>query len=77
LSKRRALYLSSTPPTSNVWIEAVLLLFGPVKGFTDTDALTAWAQRFLALKNQLTTSDAEEVETAPRLRSQPVGCTSS
>jgi hypothetical protein len=33
-----------------------------LQGFTDTDALTAWAQRFLALKNQLTTSDAQQVE---------------
>jgi ERF superfamily len=32
--------------------------------FFDTDALTAWAQRILALKNQLTTSDARAVETA-------------
>jgi hypothetical protein len=39
-------------------------LIAELKGFTDTDALTAWAQRILALKNQLTTSDAQEVETA-------------
>jgi hypothetical protein len=32
--------------------------------FTDTNALTAWAQRILAIKNQLTTLDAQEVETA-------------
>ena len=31
---------------------------------TEPDALTAWAQRILGLKNQLTTSDAEVVETA-------------
>ncbi len=31
---------------------------------TDPDALTAWAQGILTLKNQLTTSDAQEVETA-------------
>ena len=35
-----------------------------LKGFTDTDVLTAWAQRILSLKNQLTTSDAQEVENA-------------
>jgi hypothetical protein len=35
-----------------------------LKGFTSTDALTIWAQSILALKNQLTTSDAQEVESA-------------
>jgi hypothetical protein len=35
-----------------------------VKGFTDAGALTIWAHRILPLKNQLTTSDAQEVETA-------------
>jgi hypothetical protein len=39
-------------------------LISELKGFTDTNALTAWAQRILTLKNQLTTSDAQEVETA-------------
>jgi len=39
-------------------------LISELKGFTDTDALTAWAQRILALKNQLTTSDAQAVEAA-------------
>ncbi len=32
--------------------------------FRDTEALTAWAARVLPQKNQLVTSDAEEVETA-------------
>jgi hypothetical protein len=31
---------------------------------TEAGALTTWAQRILALKNQLTASDAQEVETA-------------
>ena len=31
--------------------------------FTDSDALTIWAQRILTVKNQLTASDAQEVET--------------
>jgi len=35
-----------------------------LQGFTDIDALAVWAQRILALKNQLTTSDAQEVESA-------------
>ena len=35
-----------------------------LKAFTESDALTIWAQRILTLKNQLTTSDAQEVETA-------------
>jgi hypothetical protein len=39
-------------------------LISELKGFTDTDALTVWAQRILSLKNQLTTSDAQEVEAA-------------
>ena len=39
-------------------------LISELKGFTDTEALTAWAQRILALKNQLSTSDAQEVEKA-------------
>jgi hypothetical protein len=39
-------------------------LISELKGFTDTDTLTAWAQRILPLKNQLTTSDAQEVENA-------------
>jgi hypothetical protein len=39
-------------------------LISELGGFTHTDALTAWAQRILALKNQLTTSDAQEVEKA-------------
>jgi hypothetical protein len=39
-------------------------LISELKGFTDTDVLTAWAQGILALKNQLTTSDAQEVESA-------------
>jgi hypothetical protein len=37
-------------------------LTSEAKGFTDSDALTIWAHRILALKNQLTTPDAQEVE---------------
>jgi hypothetical protein len=39
-------------------------LMTELKPFSESDALTIWAQRILALKNQLTTSDAQEVETA-------------
>jgi hypothetical protein len=39
-------------------------LIAELKKFTDSDALTVWAQGILSLKNQLTTSDAQEVETA-------------
>jgi ERF superfamily len=39
-------------------------LVSELKKLMDTDALTAWAQGILTLKNQLTTSDAQEVETA-------------
>jgi hypothetical protein len=39
-------------------------LISELKAFTESDALTIWAQRILTLKNQLTTSDAQEVETA-------------
>jgi hypothetical protein len=39
-------------------------LTSEVKGFTDSDALTIWAHRILALKNQFTTSDAQAVEAA-------------
>jgi hypothetical protein len=39
-------------------------LIAELKKFTDPDALTIWAQGILTLKNQLTTSDAQEVETA-------------
>src|SRR5258705_1804217 len=39
-------------------------LVSELKKLTDPDALTAWAQGILTLKNQLTTSDAQEVETA-------------
>jgi hypothetical protein len=39
-------------------------LISELKRFTDIGALTVWAQRILALKNQLTTMDAQEVETA-------------
>jgi hypothetical protein len=38
-------------------------LISELKGFTDCDALTKWAQRILALKTQLTASDAQDVET--------------
>jgi hypothetical protein len=37
-------------------------LISELKEFTDTDALTIWAQRILSLKNQLTTSDAQGLE---------------
>ncbi len=39
-------------------------LISELKKFTDPDALTGWAQGSLTLKNQLTTTDAQEVETA-------------
>jgi hypothetical protein len=39
-------------------------LISELKGFIDTDALTVWAHQILGLKNQLTTSDAQEVEAA-------------
>jgi len=39
-------------------------LISELKGLTDSDGLTAWAQRILSLKNQLTTSDAQAVESA-------------
>ena len=39
-------------------------LISELKAFTESDALTVWAQRILTLKNQLTTSDAQEIETA-------------
>src|SRR6202165_3590311 len=39
-------------------------LLSELKAFSDSDALTAWAQRILSLKNQLTTSDAQAVESA-------------
>jgi hypothetical protein len=39
-------------------------LVSELKGFTDSDALTIWAQRILALKNQLTTDDAKVIESA-------------
>jgi hypothetical protein len=39
-------------------------LTSEVNGFTDSDALTIWAHRILTLKNQLTTPDAQEVESA-------------
>ncbi len=38
-------------------------LISELKEFRESDALTVWAQRILALKNQLTTSDAQAVET--------------
>jgi ERF superfamily len=39
-------------------------LISELIGFTDSDALTIWAQRILALKNQLTTDDAKVIESA-------------
>jgi hypothetical protein len=39
-------------------------LISELKVFTESDVLTNWAQRILALKNQLTASDAQEVEIA-------------
>jgi hypothetical protein len=37
-------------------------LISELKAFTESDTLTVWAQRILTLKNQLTTSDAQQVE---------------
>src|SRR5258707_5238800 len=37
-------------------------LLSELVNFTDSDALTIWAQRILALKNQLTTADSKEIE---------------
>ena len=37
-------------------------LISELRDFTESGALTIWAQRILTLKNQLTTSDAQEVE---------------
>jgi hypothetical protein len=39
-------------------------LISELKEFEKSDDLTVWAQRILALKNKLTTPDAQEVETA-------------
>jgi hypothetical protein len=39
-------------------------LISELKKFSDSSPLTIWAQGILTLKNQLTTSDAQEVETA-------------
>ena len=39
-------------------------LISELKDFTESDALTIWAHRILALKNQLSALDAQEVETA-------------
>src|SRR5436305_928301 len=39
-------------------------LIAELGAFSDTDALTVWAGRILPQKNQLTTSDAQAVETA-------------
>jgi hypothetical protein len=39
-------------------------LISELKGLAGSDALTMWAQRILALKNQLTTADAKEIEDA-------------
>jgi ERF superfamily len=39
-------------------------LISELRGFKESDALTVWAHRILALKNQLSTSDAQVVETA-------------
>ena len=39
-------------------------LISELKKFTDSDALAVWAKGSLTLKNQLTPSDAQEVETA-------------
>ena len=48
-------------------------LIADLKKFTDTDALTVWAQGILTLKNQLTTSDAQEVETVFAAKLNEVG----
>jgi len=39
-------------------------LISELKDLAGSDALTMWAQRILALKNQLTTADAKEIEDA-------------
>ena len=39
-------------------------LISELIGFPDSDALTMWAQRILALKNQLRTADAKAIEDA-------------
>jgi hypothetical protein len=39
-------------------------LIAELKKFSDNDVLTVWAQGILTLKNQLTASDAQEIETA-------------
>jgi hypothetical protein len=48
-------------------------LISELKKFTDLDALAAWAKGSLTLKNQLTTSDAQEVETAFAAKLNEVG----
>jgi len=48
-------------------------LVSELKEFTDLDALAVWAQGSLTLKNQLTTSDAQEVETAFAAKLNEVG----
>jgi len=50
-----------TPERSLIQREQLIAELG---AFTDTDALTVWAGRILPQKNQLTTSDAQSVETA-------------
>src|SRR5207248_2985137 len=45
-------------------LEVRELLMTELGRFTHTEALTAWAQKILPQKNQLTTSDAEALEIA-------------
>jgi hypothetical protein len=53
-------------------------LISELVGFTDSDALTIWAQRILALKNRLTTDDAKAIESAfaEKLEAVPENSTS-
>ena len=48
-------------------------LISELQKFTDSDALAVWARGILTLKNQLTTLDAQEVETAFAAKLNEVG----
>jgi hypothetical protein len=50
------------PPENSLAVREQLI--AELGTFRDTEALTAWAGRVLPQKNQLVTSDAEELETA-------------
>jgi hypothetical protein len=62
--RRKPVRPPRTPLTADHSLELREKLISELKGFTDTNALTVWAQRILVLKNQLTTADAQEVEAA-------------